>query len=739
MKLLNCKVMIERFAIFLALVANVFGLRFAVAQNPIVNVKLFEPHVDSPVNSLSFSDAVVSPYNDLIYVVGGASNQAYYDDDEIFIVLDSNANIIKSLQLNSNIGYYHVGAIDSTGSLFIGGQMDFGSVSTQPISFIMRADTAGNIVFFRGIYYNDNSLAGYNPCGKVSMIRVLETGTASLPRYFVAGEVCLSYNSSIAVGPYLFIAEFDPTDGRLLRIYSNDGVPTANAGWEHVDFHLLPTARFILFSHMYDGFIHKIVVHKMTDTLTPLTFPVWIIPDSTEIKNTVFNTSPNFSYATYRALNTGGDFLLVSSVAVDGFTFGYSTTSTGGIWLYRISPDLSNEVYSKLILVREDTATQYGSVLMKDAMMLDTTALILFFADRYRYEGTVYNGVGLMEVSPTTGDVINVRMLNDTYLGRDGFTKQMKLLKMKDKILIVKGNGEGFATIILDSLFADIGADCADDIPFTTDQFTLFTSMSNLTYSVLDSPIITVLGAPLLYEVDYIIDTFITTPQIVLDSLADIRDCVDGAIFISVLGGFGPYDYLWSNGSTFEDLDGSWSPNAPGYYTVTVTDQAGCMIVDTFRVNNDSLIVQINTSNAPTLKAEVSGGTPPYLYEWSTGSFEDTTIITSSGTYWVKVTDKNWCSKYDTVYVNPSSFPVPITEYCEVFQNNNDLLISCEASVIQVRVLSMDGKEIASYSNKQDHFKISIPFAATTSSLNRILVVQIYTEKGMHIFKILTL
>jgi gliding motility-associated-like protein len=45
-----------------------------------------------------------------------------------------------------------------------------------------------------------------------------------------------------------------------------------------------------------------------------------------------------------------------------------------------------------------------------------------------------------------------------------------------------------------------------------------------------------------------------------------------GLIDLTVEGGIGPYEYLWSNGATTEDLD----PLAGGLYSVIVTDENGC-------------------------------------------------------------------------------------------------------------------------------------------------------------------
>lgn len=150
----------------------------------------------------------------------------------------------------------------------------------------------------------------------------------------------------------------------------------------------------------------------------------------------------------------------------------------------------------------------------------------------------------------------------------------------------------------------------------------------------------------------------------------------DGIINLNVTGGTPGYSYSWDDGPTTalrENL-------APGSYTVTVTDDNGCFITETFVITQSPLFTLVRSKIDPTCPPDgvaplgadgavditVFGGQPPYLYEWSTidGSGlvpanEDQTGL-SSGTYTVLVTDDNGCQISTStilIYTNPMPLP----------------------------------------------------------------------------------
>jgi gliding motility-associated-like protein len=127
----------------------------------------------------------------------------------------------------------------------------------------------------------------------------------------------------------------------------------------------------------------------------------------------------------------------------------------------------------------------------------------------------------------------------------------------------------------------------------------------------------------------------------------------NGGINVTVTGGTSPYDFIWSNLSTTEDLTGL----PVGTYTVTVTDMNACTAVYTDSiVENISAIVitaEIQTSicyelNTGSIEIMPLIGSSPYSFEWSNG--ESTALVTdlAEAIYTVTITDASGCVLIDS-------------------------------------------------------------------------------------------
>jgi len=138
--------------------------------------------------------------------------------------------------------------------------------------------------------------------------------------------------------------------------------------------------------------------------------------------------------------------------------------------------------------------------------------------------------------------------------------------------------------------------------------------------------------------------------------VVDATDCTivnSGGIDLQVFGGTLPYTYIWSNGSTTEDL----ASIPAGNYMVTVTDDQNCSVTDQFTLIRQAPLELMLTSNIVTdcdkmevsqeTKANGLGGFPPYLFNWSGGlvSGPNNEIMTTNqgGTYSVEITDSQGC------------------------------------------------------------------------------------------------
>ncbi|RMG95458.1 MAG: tandem-95 repeat protein, partial [Chloroflexi bacterium] len=142
---------------------------------------------------------------------------------------------------------------------------------------------------------------------------------------------------------------------------------------------------------------------------------------------------------------------------------------------------------------------------------------------------------------------------------------------------------------------------------------------------------------------------------VVSDALC--KESNDGSIDLTISGGIMPYNILWSNGATTEDISNLFA----GVYTVVVTDSVGCVDSASFTVNEPDLIVITLTtlqhvscfgSNDGAVEISVTGGVPPYSYLWSTGDTTPGISGLSPGTYSLTVTDANNCQKSITTTIN---------------------------------------------------------------------------------------
>jgi len=183
-------------------------------------------------------------------------------------------------------------------------------------------------------------------------------------------------------------------------------------------------------------------------------------------------------------------------------------------------------------------------------------------------------------------------------------------------------------------------------------------------------------------------------PPIILSSTTTNLSCSlanDGSINLSAIGGVSPLSYVWSNGSTTQDI----SNLSSGYYNVTVTDAVGQTESSTFYISEPSPIIITYSVNSTSqagfsdgsIFTTVSGGTAPYSFSWQgpNGYSASTQDIQNliAGTYIFYVIDDNGCSELFSIVVEEGQLtPLQVnavTSDIDCFGNNNgsiDLTVS---------------------------------------------------------------
>ncbi len=140
----------------------------------------------------------------------------------------------------------------------------------------------------------------------------------------------------------------------------------------------------------------------------------------------------------------------------------------------------------------------------------------------------------------------------------------------------------------------------------------------------------------------------------------------NGSAIVGVKNGTSPYTYSWN--TTPAQATATASNLTAGNYSVTVTDNTGCIATANVTISQPT---QLRDSTTPTnvvcfggnngsAIADVKGGTPAYSYSWNTAPVQTTATASNltAGTYTLNVTDANGCKDSATVTINQ---PTPLT------------------------------------------------------------------------------
>lgn len=178
----------------------------------------------------------------------------------------------------------------------------------------------------------------------------------------------------------------------------------------------------------------------------------------------------------------------------------------------------------------------------------------------------------------------------------------------------------------------------------------------------------------------------------------------DGSINLNLVGGQAPVRAFWDHGPEQAAIFNL----SPGEYNVTIIEGTGCEFRRTFFINEPEILIvtgivenalECTDGQSGSIDLIVSGGTPPYTYEWSNG--ERTADLTSLtvGWYSVNVTDQSGCySTQRFQVVRPQPIQVSIVTYQET---------ECEPRNIRdIFEINIDGG-VAPYTVNWSHGEVS--------------------------------
>lgn len=155
----------------------------------------------------------------------------------------------------------------------------------------------------------------------------------------------------------------------------------------------------------------------------------------------------------------------------------------------------------------------------------------------------------------------------------------------------------------------------------------------------------------------------------------------NGTLNSTPTGGTAPYTYLWNPGGlTTQNATGLCA----GTYTLQVTDAHGCIVFNTFTLNNPAAVTASTTTTNVTCSGLCNGtstanpltGTGPYTFQWSDINHQTTGTASGlcAGSYTVVVTDANGCTANATATVTtPAAMTVSIID-----QANNTCYNACD-------------------------------------------------------------
>jgi large repetitive protein len=181
------------------------------------------------------------------------------------------------------------------------------------------------------------------------------------------------------------------------------------------------------------------------------------------------------------------------------------------------------------------------------------------------------------------------------------------------------------------------------------------------------------------------------TPEMVVAHQIKDVSCYggsDGSIEVSISSGKSPYYYQWQN---LPNITEKIVAIRAGDYSVTVTDDAGCVKQGTFTITQPSLplAASVSTTEACYAKPDgkitiiAEGGTYPYRFSVNNGdSYQNTNVFNmATGDYTITVLDSKACKTTATATINQLNITPEPDFLVATSRNALDTLVLIDISV----------------------------------------------------------
>lgn len=179
----------------------------------------------------------------------------------------------------------------------------------------------------------------------------------------------------------------------------------------------------------------------------------------------------------------------------------------------------------------------------------------------------------------------------------------------------------------------------------------------------------------------------VNEPTALTEGIPTIQDagCAatnNGAITANISGGTPNYTYSWVQASTSQPFAGQ-TINSVGAdtYNLTVTDNNGCSITTSYTINQAAALTftqsstnaSCNGASDGTATITVTGGTPPYQFDWNgTGLSANATINgLAAGTVNITITDANCTETTSLIITEPTAVTTTLVSLIDVSCNNS--------------------------------------------------------------------